>query len=152
MTFDEFEPPERPIVCDASVALAIILRERRFERVEPAVVSAGVWGRLIAPAGWTGEVLNGLWMAERRRRIPVDEFPGRVAAMASLRVRVVGPAPEAEWLPWLCFAEASLLTVYDASYLSLALQENAVLATFDQQLGEEAVKHGVGLLTPLTAD
>jgi len=41
------------------------------------------------------------------------------------------------------------LTGYDASYLALAIEERAILATNDKQLAQAALREGLGLRTML---
>ena len=101
---------------------------------------------LLVPGLWFQEMANALLVLERRRKLTAGE---RREALATLRVlnlkpdfdgalRAFGEVSE--------LAEAQGLSVYDATYLELALREHAPLATKDEALRAAARKCGVTLL------
>lgn len=81
-------------------------------------------------------------MGVRRRRITLGDAQEFLQLLPDLRIRMVDPA---SYQDDLALAVRYNLTFYDASYLSLALRQGAVLATLDKALREAAVKAGVAL-------
>jgi predicted nucleic acid-binding protein len=85
-------------------------------------------------------------MAARRSRV-TDAF--RDESLADLDLLPVSIDPETDRQAWgatLQLAAASGLTLYDASYLELAIRRNLPLATLDQELRVAAKASGVKLM------
>ena len=118
------------IVLDASVALAAVLPDERSPYAR-AAMEVAITGELVVPALWAYEIQNGLLMAVRRDRIdpPIvrDALAALAAVAADVRVsRRLGRDLE--------LAQAYGLTVYDASYIGVALDSGTQLASFDKTL------------------
>ena len=133
-------------VLDASTALGWLL-----DRPVPpgasrarALVLAGTVP--VVPALWYLEISNGIVMAERRGRLTagqvamlatdLDEF-SQVVEVDSFLVR-----PPV----LIATAQRTRLTVYDASYLELALRRRLPLATLDEKLQQSATRVGITLI------
>jgi len=85
-------------------------------------------------------------MAARRGRV-TDAF--RDESLADLDLLPVSIDPETDRQAWgatLQLAVASGLTLYDASYLELAIRRNLPLASLDQELRAAAKASGVKLM------
>lgn len=129
------------LVLDASFALALILEEEISGGLpdiadHPAMV----------PAIWPLEVANVLLLTLRRKRLDAPTYGAaleRAAAMAPL-VDTTGLAQI--WGPTSELAHRHGLTVYDASYLELALRYGLPLASLDRALNAAATAEGVPLL------
>ena len=97
----------------------------------------------IVPTLWTYEVANVLTLLVRRRRIESDRAEDIGAALDALEIITV-PPDAAHWRETtMSLAAHHALTVYDASYLALAIARNARLATLDGALRAAAESRGI---------
>lgn len=129
------------LVLDASFALALILEEEISARLPNIADSAA-----IVPAVWPLEVANVLLLALRRKRLD-----GPTYSEAVQRAAMIAPLMDAAGLDQIWGRSSELaqrhnLTVYDASYLELALRSGLPLASLDQRLRAAAAAEGVPLL------
>lgn len=95
------------------------------------------------PALWWFEVWNILIVNQRRKRVTEGDTVAFLRHLARLRVTVDRSPVAADVL---ALARRHRLSVYDASYLELALRDGVSLATLDQELGAAASATGVDLL------
>lgn len=133
-------------VLDASVALKWVVAEPLAH--EASLVLAGLESgslRLHVPELWLAEVGNALWVRTRSakpHRLTPAEAATIAGELARLRLRrhahtdLVGPAT--------ALACDSGITVYDALYLALAIQEGVPLITADDRLATKARRAGLG--------
>ena len=132
------------LVIDASAALEWVFTDeataesdRLFERVarEGAMV----------PAIFHAELANVLLQAERRKRISRDYSTERLGVIAALRLTTNLDTIVRASRETLVLARQEGLTVYDASYLELAMRLAAELASRDQELLAAARRNGGAL-------
>ncbi len=130
------------LVVDASIALAWCfadevspLADRALERIRTEEATA--------PALWAFEVANGLLSAERRGRIRSEELPKLYALLGALPIRLESPSLTDVLGDVRELARSLGLSVYDASYLALALRRGATLATADERLRAASTRAGV---------
>jgi len=100
----------------------------------------------IAPSFWPHEILNGLLVGEKRKRISGRLVQTFLTDLATLPI-VLQPASAGlvfEQIQIL-FREHSL-TTYDAAYLDLAKANGLPLATLDEDLIRACAKTGVDLV------
>jgi predicted nucleic acid-binding protein len=134
-----FAVAPRPVVTDASVIVDMLLLEPR------AAAAWQVWleaeRMLLAPPIVWFEVANAL---VRRRRMPSDAAMARLDLLFKVGLdtadRGYGGLATAVDL-----ATRHGLSAYDASYLALAIEIDAELATLDRDLARAAVAEGVPL-------
>lgn len=129
------------IVLDSSYALALVLPDEQ----RPATVHAVLAARLAAPMIWPLEVANALRTNLMRRRLDdagVDEICQR---LADFQVDVIGAAHQ-QPRRYFDAAQTHDLTPYDATYLVLAQQLSAPLATRDTNLARAARRAGIPIL------
>jgi predicted nucleic acid-binding protein len=133
------------LVLDSSVALAWVYADEAteavlniFERVNREVA----W----ISALWRWEVANALQMNVRRGRHNAAFRDEALSNLACLPIRVDARAESEAWLGALVMAERHRLTVYDASYLEIAVRRKIPLATLDRDLRVAAQGEGVELL------
>lgn len=99
------------------------------------------------PAVWPLEVGNALVVAGRRRRLSEAEAARFLALLAALSIEVEPPPPVSQLPSLLALARTHGISVYDASYLDLALRRGLALATLDAGLAAAARDAGAELLT-----
>jgi predicted nucleic acid-binding protein len=128
-----------PFVIDASMTASWVLPDEQSE-------IAILWkerltlGGAVAPAIWWYEVRNLLLMAERRSRIDGKYVEIALGLLDNYPI-TIADRPEAGVVMQL--ARHHDLTIYDATYLELALRMEIPLATFDKALVKAARTEGV---------
>lgn len=129
---------------DASIALSWCFEDeatpetdRLFEHVrdEGAVV----------PGLWHLELGNVLLQAERRKRITAEDVATRLRLISALPIATDRETSARAWQDTLSIARVEGLTMYDASYLELAIRLGASLLTKDAQLAQAARRRGVAI-------
>lgn len=100
---------------------------------------------LVAPRLWAYEVRNSVLMGIRRGRISKPDSEQFLVSLNELNVRLSEPA---SYDNVFSLAQEHGLTVYDAAYLDLAIQERLPLASLDRQLVRAAEAVGVKLFHP----
>lgn len=97
----------------------------------------------VVPSLWWFEIRNILVVNERRKRIKTTEADTFLQLLSRLRIQVDRePADDVV----LRLARTQRLTVYDASYLELAMRLRLPLATLDDDLRAAARKEGIALV------
>jgi predicted nucleic acid-binding protein len=134
------------VVIDASVASAWCFPDEQTDYTTAlfrAVSSSAL--DPVAPQLWAYEIRNSVLMGLRRGRL--NRLDGKLflLSLSELNVRFSDPESYDEVF-WL--AEGHGLTVYDAAYLDLAIQEGLPLASLDGQLVRAAQEVGVQLYQP----
>jgi predicted nucleic acid-binding protein len=130
-------------VIDASITLSWLLADEAnadSAEVERALRKAdAVW----APAHWRLEVVNAIWMAERRKRLDGAGVSQAIAFCSQMQVTVDADTDKHATTETLALARQHGISVYDAAYLELALRKGGTLASLDAALREVAEKNGV---------
>ena len=131
-----------PLVVDASFILAIALSEEapaESTQLFDVLAREGAW----VPPIWRFEVANALAVAARRGRIQ-PAMPSLILAdIARLPIHDDPDCAEVAWSGTLALATQHGLSVYDASYLELAVRRQAWLATNDRSLAAAAQAEGL---------
>jgi predicted nucleic acid-binding protein len=133
------------LVLDSSVALAWVYTDETTDavlNVFQRVKSGEAW----IPALWRWEVANVLQMNVRRGRHDPDFRDAALSNLAWFPLHVDTRAEPEAWLGAILLAESYGLTVYDASYLEIAMRRKIPLATLDLQLRGAAKSERVELL------
>ena len=133
------------IVVDASIALAWTYADERADAVMEIFDRVTRIGA-IAPAIWAMEIANSFNMSVRRQRITPLQRDELIASFLALGVDVQHQPATAYWSEILHLADRHLLTIYDASYLELAIRQGLPLATLDHDLRRAAIAEGVPVL------
>jgi predicted nucleic acid-binding protein len=104
--------------------------------------------RAIVPTLWPIEVANATIVGERRKRL--DEARGSrfLALLNSLPIVVDGETAARAWSDAMHLARAHNLSVYDATYLELAIRLGLPLACLDGKLKAAAQAVGAPLYIP----
>lgn len=133
------------LVLDGSVALAWVFTDER-DAVAEAVLNDVKRDGAVVPNLWALEVANSLLQAERRGRLSLDNRRAALSGFGALRITVDHETNRHAWAATLELAERHGLTVYDSSYLELALRLDLPLASRDKALRRAALERGVPIL------
>ncbi|MGH8800671.1 MAG: type II toxin-antitoxin system VapC family toxin [Casimicrobiaceae bacterium] len=131
-------------VLDASVILAWLLPDERSD-VAHSLIRGALDEGLRAPSMVLVEVGNALVQAHRRGRIRQSVRDELLAASTSLPI-ALEPIEAEAMLRAVELATRHALTLYDASYLELALTRRCPLATLDRALAAAARGENVPIL------
>jgi len=132
-------------VLDSSVALTWCFEDERTAPATALLHRAGETGAT-APQHWPLEALNGLMMAERRKRIDASRRAQLAGFLRDMPITLDPDTTAHVWTTIQLLSERFRLTVYDAAYLELAQRRALPLATLDQDLRKAGSAVGVTLL------
>ena len=131
-------------VLDNSVVIAWALGEGHTGA--DAVMNLLVDGEARVPSVWPLEFANVLLVGERRKRL-TEADAARVREMVlSLPIAVVPDDPARVLSTVFALARQQGLSVYDATYLDLAMRDGVPFATLDGNLRDAARRCSVPLL------
>lgn len=125
-------------VVDASAALAWCFEDESSTWTDGLLERLRQGGQIVVPAHWPTEILNGLLVASRRKRIKADQPTLFWDELARLPIEIEAALNSAQVKMVLGFAEKHSLTVYDAAYLELAHRRQLPLGTLDTDLRRAA--------------
>ena len=100
----------------------------------------------IVPTIWLLETANVLLYAERQQRISKIQAHHALYNLKNLPIAIDQTTLDCAWVKTLELVENYKLTLYDASYLEIALRYNLPLATFDKSLRQACYGCGVVVL------
>jgi len=126
------------IVLDSSYAMALVMPDE----VQPPSMATVLADELTAPFIWPLEIASAMRMNLRRGRLTPDDSEALFKRIANLRVEVMGP-PHALPQRHVDAAQEHELTPYDTTYITMALQFSAALATRDRALAAAAARIGI---------
>ena len=132
-------------VIDASVMLSWVYTDEHSSASDALLARVAEQGALV-PALWRLEIANALQIGIKRKRIDATYRDAAIRRLVLLPIEIDPDTNDYAWTTTLSLAETHQLTVYDASYLELALRLNLPLATRDGQLAAAASGAGVALL------
>jgi predicted nucleic acid-binding protein len=133
------------IVLDGSVTLAWIYPDETTDAIL-AVFDQVIHKGAFVPDLWRVEIANCLTQGVRRSRITALERSDSLADLANLGIVTDNQTGKHIWRETILLADRHNLTVYDATYLELALRLSLPLATLDDDLRGAAQREGVALL------
>jgi len=131
-------------VLDASVALAWCFRDEATPETDALAVRANSGGFVVPPL-WHLEVANILVGSERRGRATPLQVQSAFALLEKFKVETDERGGD-RLSDAIGLARHHRLTVYDATYLELAIRRNAPLATLDKALVTAARQVGLTVL------
>jgi len=132
-------------VLDNSVALAWCFEDEQTPAIM-ALLDRVVATGAMAPLLWPLEALNGLLVAERRRRLDAQKRTELAGLLRALPITLDDETADNSWEATLRLAERFTLSVYDATYLELAQRRRLPLASMDLALCSAAAAIGVVVL------
>ncbi len=120
-------------VLDCSVTMAWVFPDEASDATDhPRDVLVN--DRAFVPSLWPVEVGSVLLSATRRGRIGVDELSVVCASLDTLPIEIEPVSTSRLWGSTLTLARQHALSVYNATYLELALRMRQPLATLDRAL------------------
>jgi predicted nucleic acid-binding protein len=131
-----------PFVLDTSIPACWAFQDEQDVRADAAYARIKT-EEAVVPSLWWFEIRNILVVNERRKRITASDTGVFLRDLAGLRIRIDREPEEGAVLR---LARTYRLSVYDASYLELALREGIPLATLDSELAAAARKEGTRLI------
>lgn len=126
------------LVLDASMALAWLFERRNKEEskcADRALLTVAEAEASVPPL-WHTEILNALLVAERRKVITEAQVIDYLNRLSRLPITTDDTTLTSHRDSVMALAREHNLTAYDATYLDLALRQNAALATFDIALAK----------------
>jgi len=138
------------LVLDCSAALSWAFEDEWNEAAARLLARVEEQGAVV-PSIWRLEFANILVLAERRGRIAAGGARVRLDKIERLPIRTDEDGQTSVWTTTVDLAAAERLTVYDASYLALALRLALPLATKDRDLVAAARRRGADLIPMLDA-
>lgn len=132
-------------VVDNSVALAWCFEDEHTLPVMELLDRVAESGAY-APSLWPLEAMNGLLMAERKKRLDARRRHRLAGFLRALPVTLDTETPDQAWTATLKLAERHRLSVYDAAYLELAQRRKLPLATLDRDLVKACRALGLAVL------
>ncbi len=130
-------------VLDCSVAVSWLMPD---ESSNPFFLNLVAQKGAVVPSLWSLEVGNVLLVAARKKRITQAQRQKAIHILEELPIQVDLLTSDHAWEETMDLAERHHLTLYDASYLELALRRSLPLATFDTALRQATLLAGVDCL------
>ena len=132
-------------VLDCSVSAAWCLQDENSSKAL-AILNRLTDDTAVVPALWCYEMANVLLFAERKGRITPAIATREIELLLQLPISIVEQEKSRLLHEAKELARQYNLSVYDASYLDLALQKAMPLASFDRRLVGAATACGVKLI------
>jgi predicted nucleic acid-binding protein len=133
---------KKAFVLDGSLTLAWFF-EDEADAYAQAVENSFQRASAIVPSLWALEVANALLTGERRKRTTEAKVNAFLALLGSLPIVTDDETTMRAWHESIQLARAHQLSVYDGTYLELAIRRGLPLATLDDRLQAAAAACGV---------
>lgn len=135
-------------VLDNSVSAAWFFSDEGNRYTEGVFQAVTKEGGAVTPALWPIELANALVVAERRKRITAGQREAFLECLRELDIEVQLLTTAQIFDQGISLATTYGLSVYDATYLGIAIQQQLSLATQDRELIRAAKEAGVTLFEP----
>ena len=133
------------LVLDSSVTIAWFMPDEGGAASQQVLARVADDGAIV-PVLWRLEIGNALLVAVRRNRMSADLRATALTQLAALPIAVDPDTHSHAWSETIVLADRFRLTLYDASYLELALRKRVPLASLDGDLRAAARALDVPLL------
>lgn len=133
------------LVLDSSITVARVFPDEwtpEILRIFDEDVIFGAW----VPGIWRIEIANVLTLSVRRGRMTQVRRDEAFNDLEILPIVIDPQTGDRVWQETTALADRHRLTVYDATYLELALRKSLPLATLDRELRLAAQAEGITLL------
>jgi predicted nucleic acid-binding protein len=135
------------LVLDATVALAACFADEQSAYTDAVVKALSTGEVAYVPCIWPLEVLNGLFIAERRKRVSGEDVSQIIRFLDGFDVEVDGSGSLLVSGEDFRLARQLAVSVYDAAYLGVAQRRGLPLATVDPHLAAAAKKIGTPIFS-----
>jgi predicted nucleic acid-binding protein len=132
-------------VIDASVAISWLFADEQTPLCMNLLQQVARTGAVV-PSLWPLEIASALQTGVKRKRIDTAYRDSTLKRLLRLPIEIDPDTSEYAWTTTLKLADMHQITVYDASYLELALRRGLPLGTRDAQLAAAAISAGAILL------
>jgi predicted nucleic acid-binding protein len=136
----------KQLVLDASLAISWCLKDESLKLIESILDSFALGTTAIVPSLWAWEVNNALLIAQRHGKLNNIQRHQEISFLKKLPIDIDEDAHHQVWSETTNLAQKHDLTVYDASYLELALRQGLPLGSLDKSLRIAAKKIGLKCL------
>jgi predicted nucleic acid-binding protein len=126
-------------VLDCSITMAWCFEDERSDYADN-ILDSLTNSIAIVPSLWPLEVANVLTIAKRNKRLTEIQATNFIEALSRLAINVDPSTSSRAMHSIYVLADQSNLTIYDASYLELAIREKIPLLTLDKSLINAAKK------------
>jgi len=133
-------------VVDASVGFAWVWHGQATPETDRLLEEVAAGATVMVPALWHLEMANILLVSQRRNRLTATQRKIALEQLTALQFTVDEEGARQAFGKTGELAEKHGLTIYDATYLELALRRSLPLATRDEALKAAAKKCGVKVL------
>jgi predicted nucleic acid-binding protein len=133
-------------VADSSVGVAWAVLSQSSQATGHLLDDVASGTPFVVPVLWALEVANALLVLTRRKRIKPEDYTRARRALDRLTPVVDEDAPRMALGKISDLAEEHGLSVYDATYLDLAVRRGLSLASRDADLNQAARRCGVRVL------
>jgi len=133
-------------IIDSSVGFAWVHPNQATPETDKLLEEVGAGAMVVVPSLWFLEMANSLLVLERRKKLTSEEGNVALATLSAMNFSVDEEASRAAFRKTSELAEKHELTVYDATYLEVALRRKLPLATRDGALLNAAKKCGIATL------
>jgi predicted nucleic acid-binding protein len=130
-------------IVDASVGFAWVYQGQATPETDQWLKAVAAGATVIVPALWYLEMSNVLLIAQRRHRLTAIQRKAALEKLTALQFTADDEGPRHAFGKTSELAEKYGLSIYDATYLELALRRSLPLATRDQALKTAARQCGV---------
>ena len=133
-------------VIDSSIGFSWVHPSQASPETEGLLDLVRAGTQIIVPQLWFTEMANGLLVLQRRKKVTSAERKAALLSLENLAPLIDEQPGPAAFYTVSDLAESHGLTVYDATYLEVALRRKSGLATRDQEIRRAAESCGVKLL------
>jgi predicted nucleic acid-binding protein len=133
-------------VIDSSVGFAWVHPDQATSATDKLLEQVAAGAIVVVPALWFSEMANSLLILQRRKKITREERKIALETLSAMSLTLDEEATRAAFQNTSDLAEKHGLTVYDATYLELALRRDLPLASRDAALSMAAKRCGLKTL------
>ena len=132
-------------IIDASVSISWLFADEQTPLCMNLLQQVSRTGAVV-PSLWPLEIANALQNGIKRKRMDAAYRDFTIQRLLRLPIEIDPNTSDYAWTTTLHLADVHQITVYDATYLELALRRGLPLATRDEQLAAAAAAAGATLL------
>jgi predicted nucleic acid-binding protein len=136
---------KQSFVVDASIAIAWVHPAQANSETDALLDRLVAGDSIVVPALWPLEVANALTVLRRRRKLTPDEARTAIETIRELPAVFDHEAATIAFTRLVELASEHELSVYDATYIELAMRKQIPLASNDARMKQAAIRSGVDL-------